>query len=52
MTPLAEFLRRYLPSALVWPALALVYALALLAIMLASATPLADIAYIDTGRGG
>lgn len=52
MTPLAEWLRLYLPPALVWPVLALIYALALLAILLASGTPMADLAYIDAGHDG
>lgn len=50
MTPLAARLARLLPRPLVLPALILIYAACLLALLLFGNTATLDIAYIDVSR--
>jgi hypothetical protein len=47
MTPLTTFLYRYLPSASVWPAVSMIYATALLLVILFGRPLGGDIIYID-----
>ena len=47
MTPLVRFFARFLPRALVAPALALAYAAMLLSLVVASNQKASEIAYID-----
>lgn len=51
MTPLAAVVCRLLPRVLRVPALAVIYSLALLAILLVGDTELANLVYVDAGRG-
>jgi hypothetical protein len=50
MTPLTRFLERFLPRALVWPALALIYAGMILAVVVARDAR--EVIYVDVGGAG
>ncbi len=50
MTPLVMLLTRWVPRPLVLPALALLYAAMMLALMLVGGVSDIDIVYVDAGR--
>lgn len=50
MTPIAKFLERFVPRPLVVPALALVYAAMLTAVLLVGNASSADNVYLDVNR--